>query len=153
MKKQPRFTRMLENDSIVLASFTVALLLPSLLIIMNRVIISLQISFPILEQLVATVIISLISLTALGILVWRVWLIYAIFQNGIELPGKLTAAHFLKKGWGDLHFDYSYQKTPYSGTFYAMRTLNALSLKEGKKVKLMLDPKHPGRILIRDLYL
>ena len=152
MKKYPQFSRMLENDVIVLISLTFALLIPATLLIVERIIFSVQNNSPEWESALAMIVISVISIAAAAVMAWRLWLIYTMFNHAVEVPAKITKIRLPKLGFGEIHFEYSHKKNNYTAKSYVFRNLTTITFEEGKRLKLVIDPAHPGRVLIRDLY-
>ncbi|MCE1254900.1 MAG: hypothetical protein LWX83_15305 [Anaerolineae bacterium] len=153
MKKYPRFSGMLENDVPVMVSMIFALLIPAAVLIIERFLAVGRQTSPEWESALAMIVISAIALVAVAVLSWRLWLIYAMFNRDVEVPAKITKISLPRIGFGEIHFEYTYKKNNYTAKSYIFRNLKTINFEIDSRIKLVIDPARPGRILIRDLYL
>ena len=93
-----------------------------------------------------------LTVIALVVLGWRIWVIRQAFGSGLEITGKLNHIFFYRD-IGDLKVSYTYQGERYASENKVTRSQQALALKAGQLVVLAVDKKHPGRAFVRDLYL
>lgn len=85
-------------------------------------------------------------------LVWRLTLIRAVFERGVESIGVITSVRFYKDR-GRVEFAYSVQEQRYESGNALNRTARTRELQEGHRVRLIVDPQNPRRAFLRDLYL
>jgi len=92
------------------------------------------------------------SLGGVPMLLWRIWLINAIFNHGVEIAGEISDVWFYRDR-GRVKYSYSIQGQPHNSRTTLHRTKRTRSLQPGDQVTLMVDQNKPGRALIRDLYM
>jgi hypothetical protein len=92
--------------------------------------------------------------TAIGVpvLVWRVRVLLRLFARGQEVVGRLISIGFFRDR-GRIDYAYDYQGRTFQGGNAVMRTGRTTALSVGAEVVLLVDPAHPHRAVIRDLYL
>ena len=91
--------------------------------------------------------------TAIGIpvLLWRVRTLLNLFARGQEVAGRLISVGFFRDR-GRIEYAYDYQGQLFQGGNVVMRTARTTALSVGEQVVLLVDPIHPHRAVIRDLY-
>jgi hypothetical protein len=100
----------------------------------------------------ALVIAILISLLGICVVAYRFHLLRGIFKNGVEVRGKITKIS-LPRDRGRVNYSFYYKNQEFSSYAPIHRNKQTLSLKEGDRVILVIDPEHPPRAFIRDLYI
>jgi hypothetical protein len=152
MKKRPRFSSILENDITALVAFFFALIIPACWLIIYRLV---NINSKMIETTLSSDVIIVSTLAAFGliVLVWRLLSVYSLFQKGMELPAKVTRIHLPKFGFGVIELEYNYKKTIYYGKCGVLRNFTTLTIEERKRARVIIDPKQPNHVLIRDLYI
>lgn len=93
----------------------------------------------------------LISLLGTGVLIYRLHLLRTIFKKGIEVRGKITEVT-LPRDRGRVNYSFYYRNQEFSSYAPIHRNKQTLSLKKGDRITLVIDPDHPVRAFIRDLY-
>ncbi|MDM8550520.1 hypothetical protein QUF72_10595 [Desulfobacterales bacterium HSG2] len=95
-------------------------------------------------------------LILIPLLVWRLRFIREMFETGTEGYGIIYEISYGTgkwKGGANASFYYNYR----GKTYYSKRHIKLVkpyeNLKRGDKLKLLIDPQKPARILMRDLYL
>ena len=146
MNRQPLFKKMLANDYTVLLTFVtpIALWVFFLLVFFldDSSIISTNVPL----------IFGALTVMAVAVLVWRMRVINAIFEDGIETPGTITRIWFYR-GRGSVNYSYAFQGQEYKSGNAVMRSKQTREIVIGQPVTLIVDPSNPKRALIRDLYI
>lgn len=95
---------------------------------------------------------AVITPLALVILLWRLRFIYSLFDNGQTVPGKVLGLRSFTAR-GRIFYAYTHQGQDYktSNAIYVSGRIRRL--RPGDPVTIVLDPAHPQRALIRDVYL
>jgi len=103
-------------------------------------------------ELVVALIFLGLSLPALLVLIWRVWLIRRVFAEGVETTARISSVGHTNE---DCIVEYTY---PYQGIVYwnenkLQRGKQPSWLAGGGQAVVMVDPRKPARAFLRDLYL
>ena len=98
------------------------------------------------------IVIALITLGGLGLIFWRVQVIKAIFEDGIEVSGTLRIVVFFRDR-GRVEYVYTYLDQKYASGNAILKTAGTNRLQPGMQVTLLVDRSQPRRAFIRDLYL
>lgn len=93
-----------------------------------------------------------ITVVSALVLVWRIRLFYRIFGEGVEAPATISKVFFYRDR-GSLGYSYTYQGQNYNSGNAVHRVKQTRNLKPGDQVIVIVDPTHPKRAYIRDLYL
>ncbi len=93
-----------------------------------------------------------VTVVALPFLLWRYYQFRTVFERGQEAPGTISNLSFYR-GRGQVEYTYTYQDQKYTSSIGVYRSKRAKALKTGERVKVVVDPDHPERAYIRDLYL
>jgi hypothetical protein len=102
--------------------------------------------------LVLLIIVAGFTLGGLGVLIWRVLVIKAIFEDGIEVAGTLRSVVFFRDR-GRVEYVYTYLDQKYASGNAILKTAGTKRLQPGMQVTLVVDRSQPRRAFIRDLYL
>ncbi len=89
---------------------------------------------------------------AIGVLIWRINLFYAVFERGNEAAGVIKSVVFFKDR-GRIDYIYNYSGQEFTGGNAVMKSKWTESLIEGQSVKVIVDSKDPKRTFIRELYM
>jgi len=92
------------------------------------------------------------SIWGIGVVFWRVFLIRKIFRSGVQVHGKITACT-LNRDRGKVAYNFILNNEEYLASASIHRNKQTTTIKKGERVILVVDPVHPQRALIRDLYL
>ena len=84
-------------------------------------------------------------------LMWRVWAINTIFQNGIETPAVIERIN-THNGQGWIAYRYTFQGRAYRSGVFVVVNKAVKTLSPGEQVSVVVDQNNPKRALIRDLY-
>jgi hypothetical protein len=98
------------------------------------------------------IVIALITLAGLGLVFWRVQVIKAIFEDGIEIAGTLRSVVFFRDR-GRVEYVYTYLDQKYASGNAILKTSRTKRLQPGMQIVLVVDRSQPRRAFIRDLYL
>jgi hypothetical protein len=98
------------------------------------------------------IVIALITLAGLGLVFWRVQVIKAIFEDGIEIAGTLRSVVFFRDR-GRVEYVYTYLDQKYASGNAILKTSRTKRLQPGMQIVLLVDRSQPRRAFIRDLYL
>ncbi len=93
-----------------------------------------------------------ISVIALAIFGWRVWLIRRAFSSGLEVTGKVSHIFFYRNT-AMLRTSYTYQGQRYESRTRILPNPQSMALKQDQLVVLVLHPKLPEQAFVRDLFL
>jgi hypothetical protein len=93
-----------------------------------------------------------ITLVGLGLLVWRVYLIWSMFRHGQEVAGRIASV-VINRDRGRVEYTYTYKRKRYKTVAAVHRNKQTKALKSGEAVVLMVDQKNPERAFIRNIYL
>ncbi len=92
------------------------------------------------------------TIWCLGVVTWRILLIRKIFRSGSLVRGKIIEIT-LNRDRGKVAYTYFLNNKEYSASAPIHRNKQTVAIKKGERVNLVVDPTHPQRALIRDLYL
>ena len=95
------------------------------------------------------------ALTGLSLLVllWRVWLIRSVFRHGVEAPATVTRLKRMRASRTRINYVYAYAGRERTGGNTVSSARVPVTVKPGDTVTLLVDPNHPRRAFIRELYL
>lgn len=91
------------------------------------------------------------SVVGVPLLLWRIWLINVIFNNGVEIAGEISDVWFYRDR-GHVKYEYPFEGHPHTSRTTLHRIKRTRSLSPGDQVTLIVDRNKPGRALIRDFY-
>jgi len=94
----------------------------------------------------------LITLVGAGVIIWRVYMIHITFREGAEIKGRITEVT-MRRDKGRVEYTYIFEHEEYKTGAGIHRNKQTLKLKEGERIVLMVDRKHPKRAFIRDIYI
>jgi hypothetical protein len=97
-------------------------------------------------------IIGVITIVAIGVLVWRLQILNTIFNDGIEAPATISNISFFRDR-GRIDYIYTYQGQKYSRWNAVMKVKRTKVFQIGEPVTVMVDRNNPKRAFIRDLYI
>ena len=92
-----------------------------------------------------------VTLIGLAVLAWRVRLFKTVFQEGLEIHGRISSFS-MARDRGQVKYTYACQGKRYESGVTLHRTKQTRKLKVGDRVVLVVDRSNPGRAFIRDLY-
>jgi hypothetical protein len=92
------------------------------------------------------------TVVGLGVLVWRIGLLWRAFRSGMQVRGKISSV-YLRRDRGRVEYTYIYASQEFKSGVEIHRTKQTKALKTGDRVILMVDRSNPKRAFIRDLYL
>jgi hypothetical protein len=146
MNKQPSLTKIITIDFAAFAAFIFPLVMWGLYLFLYLT----QKLKP--GEYVFPALIALITLAAVGVLVWRVRLFNTIYDDGIEIPAVISNIQFFRDR-GRVEYVYTYQGQKYlsGNAIHKVRQTQALQI--GAEVVLMVDRNNPKRAFISDLYI
>lgn len=110
---------------------------------------------PVASPAAAPVLVMGAILTTLGAILvtaWRVAWFWSLFRSGKIVPGKIESVNF-RRDRGRVEYIYAFHNQSFQARAALHRTLKTRKIKPGDHVTLLVDPQHPGRSFIRDLYL
>jgi len=91
------------------------------------------------------------SFLGMGVLIWRVVLLRAIFSNGAQVRGRITSFS-LRRDRGQVKYTFIFNHEEHLSGAGVHRNKQTMALKVGNPVILMVDRSNPKRAFIRDLY-
>jgi hypothetical protein len=92
------------------------------------------------------------TMTGLGILAWRIGLLWRVFRCGTQVRGRISSV-YLRRDRGRVEYTYIYASQEFKSGAEIHRTKQTKALKKGDRVILIVDRSNPKRAFIRDLYL
>jgi hypothetical protein len=95
---------------------------------------------------------ALATLVGLGVLLWRIWLVFKLFSKGVQVRGKISSVE-IRRDHGWVEFFYIFDHQEYTSRIEVHRNAQTKGLKAGDLVVLVVDRANPQRAFIRDLYL
>ena len=95
---------------------------------------------------------AIATLILFGILAWRIWRIYGLFNSGEELTGKITHVHLVKDR-GRVEYAYHFRGEEIHSWSPVHQSKRVLALRPGQSVQLLVNPLRPNRAIIKSLYL
>ena len=98
------------------------------------------------------IIFGVITIVALFILIWRIQVFRAIFNDGVETTATINFVVFFR-GTGRVEYTYTYQGQKYENSNAVIMDEQTLVLKVGEQIILIVDRNNPNRAVIRDLYM
>jgi hypothetical protein len=93
-----------------------------------------------------------LSLICIPLVILRLKIFWSIWKEGIEIPGKITQTVFLRDR-GQIYFTYRYKEYDYKARIVVHKTRQTTLVKKDEKVILVISPKDPKQVFIRDFYL
>jgi hypothetical protein len=94
---------------------------------------------------------SVITIASLLVLIWRIRMFFAIFNDGLETSAIISNVSFFRdRGRIDYVFTHQGQKYTSGNMIHKVRQTEAL--KVGDEVIVMVERNNPKRAYIRDLY-
>jgi len=94
-----------------------------------------------------------LAATAAGplLMLWRLFEIRKVFQQGQPATGVIRDALFIKDR-GRINFNYSYIGQEYTGTVVVHANDRTRAFEAGQQVDLVIDPAKPKQAYLRGLY-
>jgi len=94
-----------------------------------------------------------LGLTAVGgaAVVWRIYLIRSVVNDGLEVPGVICSLSFFRDR-GRVEYIYTHQGQRYQSGNAINRSPLTSRLRQGDATTLVVDRNRPERAFIRDLY-
>jgi hypothetical protein len=102
-------------------------------------------------QIFITMVIGL-TVAALGLLIWRFFLIRQTFLSGSDTTGEIILIGFYRDR-GRLVVTYTWQDQKFRKNIVIPKNDFTVTLHKSQELALLIDPSHPSRAFIRDLYL
>lgn len=93
-----------------------------------------------------------LSLICVPLVILRLKIFWAIWKEGIEVPGKITQTVFLRDR-GQIYFTYRHKQYEYKARIVVHKTRQSTAVKKEDQVILVISPKDPKQVFIRDFYL
>jgi len=93
-----------------------------------------------------------LTLASLLLMAWRCWLISQIFVNGVDTQAEVQHVWF-SGDRGRLVFTFIWGRAPLQKNSLIPKNEYTKSLREGQAIMVMVDPHHPKRAFVCDLYL
>ena len=94
----------------------------------------------------------LLSLICVPLVFLRLKIFWTIWKDGLEIPGKITQTLF-QRDRGQIFFTYRHKDYEYKARIVVHKTRQTTVLEKDQKVTLVIRPKDPKQVFIRDLYL
>ena len=94
---------------------------------------------------------AVIAVIAALVFLWRYRTLARVFADGIEVPATIHSAAFFRDR-GRLEYVYTVQGEKYLGGAAVHKNRRTAALRPGEQVIVLVDPDHPKRAFIRDLY-
>lgn len=94
----------------------------------------------------------LLSLICIPLVFLRLKIFWTIWRGGLEIPGKITQTLF-QRDRGQIFFTYRHKEYEYKARIVVHKTRLTKTLEKDQKVTLVILPKDPKQVFIRDLYL
>lgn len=94
-----------------------------------------------------------LAATVLGpaLMVWRLFAIRGVFQQGQVVTGAIRSVQFLKDR-GRINYNYSYLGQDYPGTVVVHANDRTRAFEADQQVELVVDPAKPRQAYLRGLY-
>ncbi len=146
MNRQPSLIKILTIDYVAFIAFLFPIVLWGFYIVLT---ILQKVKIP---EFVLPATFAAITVVAIGILVWRVQVVNAVFNDGSEIPATISNVFFFRDR-GRVDYVYTYQGQKYISGNAVHKVKQTESLYIGQQVILMVDPNNPKRAFIRDLYI
>lgn len=146
MNKHPSLIKIITIDYIACLAFLIPVIFWGLyivLIILQKVT---------LADFALPVIFSVITIVAIGVLVWRIQVFNTVFNDGLETPATVSNISFFRDR-GRVDFVYTYQGQKYIGGNAILKVKQTQALQIGEQVIVIVDRNNPKRAFIRDLYI
>jgi len=105
------------------------------------------------DRLTTSDLIALGSITLLGliIMVWKIFSISAIINNGLETTATVHSSGFYRSR-GRIKFIYSFQGEKYMTQNTVNSNKRTRAFTAGDQVSICLDPNNPKKAIIKDIY-
>jgi len=94
----------------------------------------------------------LLSLVCIPLVFLRLKIFWTIWKDGIEIPGKITQTLF-QRDRGQIFFTYRHKEYEYKARIVVHKTRLTQTLEKDQKIPLVILPKDPKQVFIRNLYL
>ncbi len=85
------------------------------------------------------------------LLMWRTMRVVGLFRGGQEVEGTITRIQ-LAKDRGRIEFGFCLDGNAHRSWQPVHQSRRVLALSRGQRVRVLVDPRHPGRAIIRDLF-
>lgn len=97
------------------------------------------------------VIYAVITVAALGVLIWRIQVFKTVFSDGFETTAVIKNVFFFRDR-GRVDYAYTYQGQNYTSGNAIHKVKQTRALMIGEQVTLVVDRNNPKRAFIRNLY-
>lgn len=144
-RKSPSLIRLIDTDYIAL----VAVLAP--LVMWGLYAVLLLTRSGQAPDMILVAIAAAITVLAVVVFLWRYRTIAGVFADGIEVSATIHNAAFFRDR-GRLEYVYTVQGEKYLGSAAVHKNRRTAALRPGQQVVVLVDPDHPKRAFIRDLY-
>lgn len=94
----------------------------------------------------------LLSLICIPLVFMRLRIFWTIWKDGLEIPGRITQTLF-QRDRGQIFFTYRHKEYEYKARIVVHQTRLTKTLQKDQIVNLVILPKDPKQVFIRDLYL
>jgi hypothetical protein len=92
-----------------------------------------------------------VTVVAILVLIWRVFTIRAVFNDGLEAQAVISKVEFYRNR-GRIEYTYTHQGQSYTSGNSVIKTKSTKGIKIDERVIVIVDRNHPKRAFIRDLY-
>jgi len=106
----------------------------------------------IVDMQIPRYVVIVLTFASLLLVAWRCWLISQIFANGVATQAEVQHVWF-SGDRGRLVFTFIWERAPLQKNSMIPKNEYTESLREGQAIMVMVDPLHPKRAFVRDLYL
>lgn len=144
-RKSPSLIRLIDTDYIALVAVLLPLVAWGLYAVLNIAQVK---PAPGMTYIAVAAVITVIAVV---VFLWRYRTLAGIFANGIEVPATIHHAAFFRDR-GRLEYVYTVQGEKYLGSAAVHKNRRTAALRPGEQVIVLVDPDHPKRAFIRDLY-
>ncbi len=140
---RPSIIKIVTNDYVAFMS----VLIPVIAWIGILVLVFIQ-SNALLNLALVAGVVTVVSLIALG---WRLSVFYAVFRDGLSVPGVVSGVTFFRDR-GRVEYVYSHAGEKLLSGNAVHKTGQTAALHVGQEVVVVLDRNNPKRAYLRDLY-
>lgn len=93
-----------------------------------------------------------LSLAAVVLLLWRISIFTAVFNDGLDTPATISQVNFFRDR-GRISYVYTFQGQKYRSGNAVMKTKLTRNYQVGDEVMVLVDRSKPKRAFVRDLYM
>ena len=144
-RKSPSLIRLIDTDYITLIAVVLPLVAWGLYAVLNIA--------QVKPAPGVTYIAVAAAITVIAVLVflWRYRTLARVFADGIEVPATIHNAAFFRDR-GRVEYVYTFQGEKYLAGAAVHKNRRTAALRPGEQVTVLVDPDHPKRAFIGDLY-